>query len=360
MAVIKPGGVIGILGGGQLGRMTAVAAAEMGYRTHIFCPELDSPATHVASVVTHADYDDYAALEKFANSVDVVTFEFENIPDKAVEALAKHVAVRPHWRALHVAQNRLREKGLMREMGIAVANFEPVQSVQELKDAYRAIGTEKAILKTCELGYDGKGQAIIDAGSDLDSIWSSSGFKDAVLEAFVPFEVEISVVVARDIYGKMVTFPVGENVHKAGILDITTVPANVKKSVAETAENYAKDIAQELEVVGLLAVEFFVTKSGEVLVNEMAPRPHNSGHWTQDGCDTSQFEQFVRAVCGLPLGSVRQHSKVVMHNLIGADVDRWEDIYGGDSAANVHLYGKHESRPGRKMGHVNYISPLSN
>jgi 5-(carboxyamino)imidazole ribonucleotide synthase len=356
MAKIAPGSTIGIIGGGQLGRMTALAAANLGYKVHILCPEENCPASHYCDEFFIADYDDEQALIDFAKSVDVVTFEFENIPHTSVSFLEKYTLVRPSWKALETSQNRIREKDFINSLDIPTAPYAKVTSAQELSSAYATIGTKKAILKTTELGYDGKGQFVIDGNSDLNAIWNESGMKEGVLEGFVPFIKEISVIVARRPSGDSIAFPPAENDHKDSILDISTVPASIIIETAEMAKKQASIIAAELGLEGLLAVEFFVMKDGSLAVNEFAPRPHNSGHWTMDGCMTSQFEQFVRAVCDLPFGPVDQIFDVRMKNLIGTDINNWEMILG-DPAAKLHLYGKKEPRPGRKMGHVNYLSP---
>lgn len=358
MKVIKPGEIIGIIGGGQLGRMTALAAHALGYKTHVYTQDADSPGAQVSNHVTCAAYDDYTALEKFAKSVDVISFEFENIPEKALNFLEKHNQVRPNSKALYVSQNRIREKGFFKENKIPTNKFFHVRNISELEKAHKELGGGKAILKTSELGYDGKGQAVVDSNSNLKKIWDEAGIKDAILEDFVPFEKEISVVVARGVDTKSIIFPPAENVHVKGILDTSVVPANISKETENEAKKYALMIAEGLHIVGLVAVEFFVLKNGNVIANEIAPRPHNSGHWTMDGCVTSQFEQFVRAICGLPLGSVERHSDVKMKNLIGADVEGIDEILK-EPSAKLHLYGKNEARKGRKMGHVNFVKPLS-
>lgn len=354
MTVISPGSIIGIIGGGQLGRMTAIAAANMGYKTHIYTPEHDSPASHVADYTTVAKYDDKAALKKFADSVRVISYEFENIPYSTLHYLEGLTVVRPGWKALHVSQNRLREKATFDEVKVPTNRYYHVADEKHLIDGFKTLGSKKCILKTAELGYDGKGQVVINSENELGAAWERLYKREAIMEEFVPFEKEISVIIARGVDNRHVIFPVGENVHVRGILDTSVVPAKVPADVVKHAENYALKIAEHLHLVGLLAVEFFVTKDGKVLANEIAPRPHNSGHWTMDGCVTSQFEQFVRAISGLPLGSVEQHSHVMMKNLIGNDADKWGDILK-DPSAKLHLYGKTEARPGRKMGHVNYV-----
>ena len=351
-SVIAPGGTIGIIGGGQLGRMTVLAAARLGYRCHIFCPEADSPATQVAAS-TIASYEDEAALVRFAEAIDVVTFEFENIPAQSVRVLASHVRVRPCWRVLETAQDRLIEKAFFAGIGVATAPWHAVPDRMALDAAVATVGLP-SVLKTARLGYDGKGQAKIDTRQDLDAAWATVGGGPAILESFIDFEREISVVVARGVDGIAACYDVVENRHRNHILDTTIAPAPIESGLAKEAQGIALRAAEALDLVGILAVELFVTKDGRLLVNEMAPRPHNSGHWTLDACLTDQFEQFVRAVCGLPLGSPARHSDAVMTNLIGEDVNRWPAILS-DVDAHLHLYGKTEARHGRKMGHVTHL-----
>ncbi|WP_413203421.1 5-(carboxyamino)imidazole ribonucleotide synthase [Rhodospirillum sp. A1_3_36] len=348
---IGPGRTLGIIGGGQLGRMTALAAARLGIRCHIFTPDSDGPAEQVCSAVTIAPYDDFAALEAFANAVDVVTFEFENIPAASVAHLAERVAVRPGWRALDTAQDRITEKTFFNDLGIATAPWVPVDGLDSLDAALMKLG-RPAILKTTRLGYDGKGQARLTAETDTKTAWDSLKTDAAVLEGFVDFTCEVSVIVARGVDGATACFEPTENVHRDGILHTSTVPSALTPNQAKTAQSIATRAAEALDLVGLLAVELFVTRTGEILVNEMAPRPHNSGHWTMDACHVDQFEQFVRAVCGLPLGDPTRFRSMRMLNLIGADADSWPRLLA-QPGAKLHLYGKSESRPGRKMGHVN-------
>ncbi len=353
--VIAPGGTIGILGGGQLGRMTAMAAARLGYRVHSYCPEKDSPAFQVSAASTAAAYDDVAALRRFAESVDVITFEFENVPSSTGELLAAHRPTRPAPNVLHIAQHRLREKTFLADARVPVTRFAEVRSAQDLERAVRDIGLP-CVLKTAQFGYDGKGQVTIRQQSDVAAAWTRMGAAIGILEGFVDFSHEVSVIVARGIDRKMVAYTPVENRHRNHILDVTIAPARLPAPIMARAEAIARQVAEALDVVGLLAVEMFVTRSGEVLVNELAPRPHNSGHWTIDACLTSQFEQFVRAVCGLPLGSVDYHSAAEMKNLLGEDVNDWREILA-DPGARLHLYGKSEPRPGRKMGHVTRLMP---
>jgi 5-(carboxyamino)imidazole ribonucleotide synthase len=355
MSVIAPGATIGILGGGQLGRMTALAAAELGYRCHIFCPETDSPAAQVSSLATVADYTDVAAMTKFARSVDVVTYEFENIPYEPVAAIAEVAKVRPSANVLRIAQDRLKEKDFLNSVGVATARYQEVNDAAGLARAVRDIGWP-AVLKTTRMGYDGKGQVAIRAETDLAQAWAAMKGQQGILEGFIDFTTEVSVIVARGADGSSANYVTVENQHKNHILDQTIAPARVGAEPSMKAEAIARHVAQQIDLVGVLAVEMFVTRDGHVLVNELAPRPHNSGHWTIDACATSQFEQLVRAICGLPLGSPERHSDAVMKNLIGDDVKQWPELIK-DAHAKLHLYGKAEARPGRKMGHVTRLQP---
>ncbi len=349
-----PGARIGVMGGGQLGRMFALAARRMGYRVEVFTPEQESPAGQFADSTRIAEYTNEGAVRRFAHDVDVITFEFENIPVRTVEWCAELRDVRPAGAILHIAQNRLREKTFLAQAGVPIAPFRAVRSAHELADAIEQIG-RPAILKTAAFGYDGKGQQTINTRDDFDEIWSASSANELVLEAAIDFETEISVIVARSPGAEMKTFPPCENIHRNHILDVTVVPARVDESVQAEAAKLACRIAEELELTGLLAVEMFVKANGELLVNELAPRPHNSGHWTIEACGTSQFEQQVRAVCGLPLGSTAQMRPAAMVNLLG---DLWangEPDWSGALAipeVKLHLYGKTAPRPRRKMGHL--------
>jgi 5-(carboxyamino)imidazole ribonucleotide synthase len=353
--VIAPGGVVGILGGGQLGRMTAMAAARLGYRVHTFCPDRNAPASHVSWHNTVAAYDNKSALKAFAESVDVVTFEFENIPSATTEYLAALKPTRPKPNVLYLTQERLREKRFLASINVPTTKFLDVARLEALESAVKALG-RPAILKSAEFGYDGKGQVRIDGDMDLFEAWVKMGGEVGILEAYVDFVREISVIVARSPDGSTAIYQPVENQHKNHILDVTMVPARISEAVAGRAEAIARHIATEIGLVGVLAIEMFVTHNDEVLVNELAPRPHNSGHWTIDGCVTSQFEQFVRAVCGLPLGSTERHSDAVMKNLIGDDVNGWRELLN-DPTVKLHLYGKEEARPGRKMGHYTRLTP---
>jgi len=352
---VAPGGTIGILGGGQLGRMTAIAAARLGYRCHIFCPDADSPAARVADRATVAAYDDTKALDAFAGAIDVVTYEFENIPAASVDRLSERVPARPGTRPLYLAQDRVREKDFVVAQGIGTAPYRRVETAGELPAAVDAIGLP-AILKSAAFGYDGKGQVRIAGANDLAGAWQAMGGAVGILEGVVDFEREISVIAARAVDGSVACYDPVENRHRGGILDETLAPAAIGTDLTARARGVAERLVEALDVVGLLAVEMFVARDGDLLVNELAPRPHNSGHWTIDACVTSQFEQFVRAVAGLPLGDPSRLADARMLNLIGDAAEDWL-LYLRDPQAKVHLYGKREARPGRKMGHVTWLRP---
>jgi len=354
-ARLAPGATIGILGDGQLGRMTALAAARLGYRTHIYGTDADAPAAQVASAVTVARFDDQEALARFAAAVDVVTLEWENLPVASLEFLAPRVPVRPGAAVLAVTQDRTAEKAFANRLGIATAPWRAATTAAEVAAAVAELG-RPAVLKSTRLGYDGKGQALLTDGVDAVAAWQALGAPPAIVEGFVAFERELSVIAARGLDGRIALYPAVENRHCHHILAETLVPAPVTPAVAAQAEAIARTVAEGLAVVGLIAVELFVTADGTVLLNELAPRPHNSGHWTLDAAATSQFEQLVRAVCGLPLGPTEALMPARMLNLVGAQVDRWPD-YLADPQARLHLYGKRETRPGRKMGHVTWLLP---
>lgn len=353
-----PGLRLGILGGGQLGRMLALAAARLGIAVHVYSDDPASPAFDVCAARTHAGYDDAAALDALAADVDIVTYEFENIPAETVMRLAARVPVLPDARALAITQDRLSEKSFVRDLGIAVAPFAAVDARADLDRAVAAVGMP-AILKTRRFGYDGKGQATIRSLADLDGAWRAVGGAPSILEGFVDFEREVSVVAARARDGTFRPFDVTENVHRDGILHTSTAPAAISGAVADGCLDIAARIGAALGFVGVFAVEMFVAPAGagpRVLVNEIAPRVHNSGHWTLDGATVSQFEQHVRAVCGLPLAVPRRLGRVAMTNLIGAEIEGWRAPMA-EPGACVHVYGKAEARPGRKMGHVTRIEP---
>lgn len=360
MTITPPGSTIGIVGGGQLGRMLARAASRMGYKTHIYTPEKDSPASHVSTVTTIGAYQDAAALRAFAQSVDVITFEFENIPAETLEMLDAITTVRPKPSVLFTTRHRLREKEFIRAQGIATAPFAPVRSEAELAEAIQKIGTP-SVLKTCEMGYDGKGQVVIRGAAashaadqqEAMKAWATLGKTECILEGFINFSAEASIIVARSTHGEMRCYPLVQNIHRDHILHKTIAPAPFIDAHQEQAVKIAKTLAEALDVVGLLAVELFVTKNG-LLVNELAPRPHNSGHWSMEGAPTAQFEQHIRAICGWTLGDTTARSQCEMINLLGDEWKLWEE-YAHNPEAHVHLYGKTESRPGRKMGHVTMV-----
>ncbi|HVD75310.1 MAG TPA: 5-(carboxyamino)imidazole ribonucleotide synthase [Xanthobacteraceae bacterium] len=358
--MLSPDSTIGILGGGQLGRMLALAAARLGFKCHVFAPSPDAAAFDVVHRVTCADYADNAALDRFAADVDVITYEFENVPAQTATFLSARTSVLPDPRVLAITQDRLTEKNFITGLGIATARFAEVSSPAELAGALDATGAP-AILKTRRFGYDGKGQVRIRNGTDAASAWRQIGEQPAILEALVPFEREVSIVAARSRDGRIECFDLIENEHRDHILKFSRVPANVPDAVADDARRIAETIATAFDYVGVLAVEMFVIAEGgrhALLVNEIAPRVHNSGHWTIDGATVSQFEQHVRAVAGWPLVKPRRHGRIEMTNLIGAEVEdyaEWLTVPG----ASVHLYGKGAPRPGRKMGHVTRVLPAN-
>ncbi len=348
------GASIGILGGGQLGRMLSAAASRLGYRTHIFEPAANCPAADVAHRVTTAPYSDLAALRAFAASVDVITYEFENIPTDALDTLEALRPIRPNRRALAISQDRLAEKDFLTGLGLTCAPYARVTDMASLMAARAAIGLP-AILKTTRLGYDGKGQARLADDADVPAALVAMNGAEAVLEGFVHFDREVSVIAARALDGSIAAYDPGENLHQDGILRTTTVPARLSPALRSDAVLIAARILNALDYVGVMGVELFVTPAG-LLVNEIAPRVHNSGHWTQNGCAVDQFEQHIRAITGLPLGDGTRHSDVMMENLIGDDMAQVPTILREGHAA-LHLYGKGEARAGRKMGHVNRILP---
>jgi 5-(carboxyamino)imidazole ribonucleotide synthase len=352
--VIGPGAALGVLGGGQLGRMFAIAARRMGYRVHSFAPEDDSPAGQVADLEVTASFDDLDALRTFARGVEVVTFEFENVPIEATDAVEALAPVRPSGVALHTAQQRAREKTFLADRGVPTAPFAAAATLDELWDAVARVGTP-AVIKTAAFGYDGKGQHKVTTPADVEHIWTAIGHQEAVVEKFISLQAEISIIAARGLDGEVAAYPPFENRHTSHILDLTTVPARIPPDVAARAAEITRTVLEELQYVGVLCVEFFLSTDGELLVNELAPRPHNSGHLTFDASVTSQFEQQVRAICGLPLGSVEIPRPAAMANLLG---DLWVDGEPNWAAAcrftdvKLHLYGKTAPRPGRKMGHL--------
>lgn len=351
MKPIPPGSIIGILGGGQLGRMLSVASAQLGYGTHIFAPQSSGPAADVSPRWTQGQYDDEAALGQFADAVDVVTYEFENIDTVAIEILGRHGLVRPGLKALQIAQDRLQEKSFVAQLGGRTAPFAAVNSLDDLNTALGQIGTP-AILKTNRFGYDGKGQVRITDADHASAAWDEIGRTPAILEGFVPFDQEYSVILVRGADGDIRFWDSPANVHIDGILATSTIPAGpVIEAQLQQARDLARTVADALDYVGVLTLEFFASAAGPVF-NEMAPRVHNSGHWTIEGALTSQFENHIRAICGVPLGDTRLVAPgIVMRNLIGEQVHEWNRLLD-DPANHMHLYGKGEARPGRKMGHV--------
>jgi 5-(carboxyamino)imidazole ribonucleotide synthase len=355
---ILPGATIGVLGSGQLGRMFAIAARRMGYRVHTLSPDYDSPTGQISDLEVMASYDDLDAVSEFARRVSVVTFEFENVPAPTAEAAACCAPVRPAGSILHTTQQRIREKAFLRSAGLPTTPYREVRFLEELERAVSELGCP-AVLKTAEFGYDGKGQFRIDSAQHVTEAWNAIGRKEAVLEAFIDFEREISVVAARGDDGQFVHYGAIENQHSRHILDVSITPAGVPDAVAREAVEMTRCVLDRLGVVGVLCVEFFVTHDHKLLINELAPRPHNSGHLTVDACVTSQFEQQLRAVCGLPLGSTAMHRPAAMANLLG---DLWANGEPNWPAAcafpqvKLHLYGKLEPRPGRKMGHLTALN----
>jgi 5-(carboxyamino)imidazole ribonucleotide synthase len=352
IAPVAPGGTIGILGGGQLGRMLAMAAARLGLKAHIYSDEPDAPAFQVAATHTFARYDDERALETFAAVCDAVTFEFENVPAATAEALSRRRPIYPSAHALAIAQDRLKEKCFVAELGLKTAPFAEIRSEDDVPEAFARTGG-RAILKTRRLGYDGKGQAMVTSAREAAEAFRSFKSAPAILEGFVDFAFEASVVAARGRDGGFAAYDPPENFHADHILRRSTVPSPLTGAQCEEAREIARTIAGALDYVGVLAVELFVRRDGALIVNEIAPRVHNSGHWTLEACTVSQFEQHIRAVAGWPLGDPTRHSDAVMDNLIGSDATDWQSLAAGGGA--LHLYGKSEIRPGRKMGHVTRV-----
>ena len=356
--VINPGSTVGVLGSGQLGRMFAIAARRMGYRVHTFSPDTDTPTGQIADLEITASYDDLDAVRRFAQAVDVVTFEFENVPSKTTEAAAEHAIVRPDGHVLHITQHRLREKTFLSQHGFPVTPFRAVKNEAELSRAISDLGTP-GVLKTAGFGYDGKGQAKIFSIEEGITALRRDASAEYVYEAFIDFEREVSVVAARGANGDFAHWGIVDNTHRNHILDLSVAPADAPPEVADRAIEITRGVLEQLDVVGVLCVEFFLTKAGELMINELAPRPHNSGHFTFDASVTSQFEQQLRAVCGLPLGSTQLVKPAAMVNLLG---DLWTagepNWFAACEFGNVklHLYGKQEARPGRKMGHLTALA----
>ena len=350
--MLEPGSIIGILGGGQLGRMLAVAATRLGFKSHIFDPSENSPASQVACKTSIASFENEKALIKFANSVDVITYEFENIPTSALDVLEKIVPIRPGREALRVSQDRIIEKDFLSGIGLKTTPYQIVDGFNSLHSASELIGFP-AILKTTRLGYDGKGQVRLSENSDIEKEYKKLGDNILIYEGFVDFEFEVSVIAARNLSGQVACYDPGQNVHINGILHSTTIPSQLNSQQTVDAVLIASKILESLNYVGVLGVELFYTKSG-LIVNEIAPRVHNSGHWTQNGCTIDQFEQHIRAITNWPLGDGTRHTNVVMQNLIGDEVKHVAEL-AKDENISLHLYGKTEIKPGRKMGHFNLV-----
>lgn len=357
-SVIPPGSTLGILGSGQLGRMFTIAARRLGYRVIVFSPDDDTPTGQVADEEIRADYLDLDRVTEFARKVDVVSFEFENVPAETTAACERLVPVRPAGQVLYVSQHRLREKTYLRDAGLPVTPFREVDDLASLQRALDDLGSP-AVLKTAAWGYDGKGQVVIRQRDDAPAAFRNLSVDRAILEAFIDFEAELSVVAARSLSGEIVTYGPMLNTHSHHILDVSIAPAPLPARIQDDACEITRQVLQRLDVVGVLCVEFFLTRTGQLLINETAPRPHNSGHLTLDAHTTCQFEQQVRAICGLPLGSARQHRPAAMANLLG---DLWQpgppnwDAVAAHDDVKIHLYGKREARPGRKMGHLNCLA----
>jgi len=354
--VFGPGSRLGIVGGGQLARMIALSAAELGIASHIFTPESHSPGSDVAARITQADYDDETALATFADSVDLITYEFENVPASTAALLASRRPLHPNADALGTTQDRLSEKQFISGLNLPVASFQAIDTLEDLCRGVQNLGLP-SILKTRRFGYDGKGQIKISANDSLRRAFDEMAGAPAILESYIPFTREISVVAARTAQGEFCAFDICENIHRDHILQFTHVPANIQKKTAEIAITAAGKIADALHYVGVIAVEMFVTGDNSdenIIINEIAPRVHNSAHWTIDGANTSQFQQHVRAICGLPLGSVTRRGTIEMENIVGDATERWLDILA-EPNSHLHLYGKREARPGRKMGHVTRV-----
>ncbi len=351
---LAPGASVGILGGGQLGRMLALATGQLGFKCHVYAPEPDNPAYQVSASHTVGRYNDFDALARFAAAIDVVTYEFENVPGETAAFFENRVPLAPSARALSVAQDRIAEKTFIAGLGIPVAPFAPISNLKALEAALDKIG-RPAILKTRRFGYDGKGQAKITDNQSAAAAWAEIGKVPAILEGLIDFDTEISVIAARGWDGSIAVYDVPENHHQDHILKSSTVPARISRETAKQARSLGRRIIDALDYVGVIGIEMFASASG-LIVNEIAPRVHNSGHWTMDACTVSQFEQHIRAICGWPLGSPDRHSDVVMINLLGHDVNAWKELAAEPGTA-LHLYGKAEARPGRKMGHFNRLTP---
>ena len=351
-SALLSGSTIGILGGGQLGQMLSMAASRLGFKTHVFEPSANPPASNVSYRFTQAEYDDYDELKKFASNVDVVTYEFENIPTSALDIIESHCEIFPNREALKISQDRLLEKEFINKLGFKTASFYEVSSQEDLMHAIDQIGVP-SILKTRRFGYDGKGQLKLDSVSQAEDVFKVSSTKNLILEGFVNFSREFSVIGSRSKHGQVSCFDPGENVHKEGILRTTTVPANLTVQQKTEAVLITAKILESLNYVGVIGIEFFLEKNS-LVINEFAPRVHNSGHWTQNGCTVDQFEQHIRAITGWNLGNAERHSDIVMENLIGDEIYKSNQL-ASDGSLALHLYGKADVKPGRKMGHVNRI-----
>ncbi|MDP7142320.1 MAG: 5-(carboxyamino)imidazole ribonucleotide synthase [Alphaproteobacteria bacterium] len=354
--MIYPPKKLGILGGGQLGRMSAIAAARLGIETHIFTPEENAPASHVATRTWVASYDDKKTLKAFCEQVDVVSYEFENIPVDTIREIQKTTPVYPDDRLLEVTQHRITEKKFLNDIGLPTAKWALATSAKELQEKTNEMGCSEYIIKTTRFGYDGKGQMSFSTGDDSKACWKQLNSKELIIEEKIDFACEISVIVARDKLGQMAVYGPSLNEHKGGILHKSTVPAAIPHETAIAARQKVETLAEAVDLVGVLALELFVGKGGEIFANEIAPRTHNSGHWTIDACTACQFQQHVRTVCGLPVAIPNRHSDAMMVNLLGSDVrkvDPWLEMRG----ANIHFYGKTDIKDGRKMGHVTVITP---
>ena len=351
---MKPAKILGILGGGQLGRMSAMAAARLGIKTHIFCSEQDAPASHVAARTFVAAYEDKDALKEFAASVDVISYEFENIPVETVIYLKQFKPVYPDETLLDIAQHRWKEKQFLNDIGIPTATWAKARSAEDIKKTLEEWGASNCIIKTTRFGYDGKGQAKISADTDISAAWNSLKTDEAIIESLVPFTDEISVIVARDLFGNTESYCPVLNEHKNHILAKTTAPAPLDAALLASATEMAEKLAEKVGLVGVLGLELFVTKDKKIIANEIAPRTHNSGHWTIDACPVSQFENHVRTVCGLPVGKTTRHSDTEMLNLIGNDITLVDESPEKGKAC-IHLDGKPDVRPGRKMGNITVL-----
>ncbi|MGI9401744.1 MAG: 5-(carboxyamino)imidazole ribonucleotide synthase [Rhizobiaceae bacterium] len=353
---LETGATIGILGGGQLGRMLAIAAAHMGMKTIVYDPSSDCPASQTTNLHMAAAYDDETSLREFARASSAITYEFENIPLETVEIVGVDASVRPGISALQISRDRLVEKEFISGLDISTAPFAPVNSLQMLDEQFSALDSN-AVLKTRRFGYDGKGQIVLTSANETASAWEALKPNELILEGFVDFDLEISVIGVRGVDGEFASYDPAWNRHSDGILRISTVPAPISDELAREARSIASKIMQALDYVGVMGVEMFVTKTGDLLVNEIAPRVHNSGHWTESACSISQFENHIRAICGYPIGSCERFANCEMQNLIGDDIDQL-DLILAEKHAFLHLYGKSETRAGRKMGHVNRLSPM--